>query len=65
MNTGVHVSLPAQVQCMILDAWGWCTGTTRRDSTGREEGGELRMVNMYIPVADTCDVWENQYNIVK
>ena len=28
-----------QVQCMILDAWGWCTGTTPRDGTGREEGG--------------------------
>ena len=24
---------------MILDAWGWCTGTTQRDGTGREEGG--------------------------
>ena len=24
---------------MILDAWGWCTEMTQRDSTGRE-GGE-------------------------
>ena len=23
---------------MILDAWGWCTGTTQRDGMGREEG---------------------------
>ena len=23
----------------ILDAWGWCTGTTQRDGMGREEGG--------------------------
>ena len=23
---------------MILDAWGWCTETTQRDGTGREEG---------------------------
>ena len=23
---------------MIQDAWGWCTGTTQRDGTGREEG---------------------------
>ena len=23
--------MPVQVQCTILDAWGWCTGTTQRD----------------------------------
>ena len=28
-----------QVRCTILDAWGWCTGTTQRDGMGREEGG--------------------------
>jgi len=28
---------------MILDAWGWCTGTTQRDSMGREEGGGFRV----------------------
>ena len=22
----------------MLDAWGWCTGTTQRDGVGREEG---------------------------
>ena len=38
----------------ILDAWGWCTGTTQRDGMGREEGGEFRMGNMCIPVADSC-----------
>ena len=27
---------------MILDAWGWCTGTTQRDGMGREEGGGRR-----------------------
>ena len=27
-----------QVRCTILDAWGWCTGTTQRDGMGREEG---------------------------
>ena len=31
--------LPVQVRCTILDAWGWCTGTTQRDDMGREEGG--------------------------
>ena len=24
---------------MILDAWGWYTGMTQRDGTGRDEGG--------------------------
>ena len=41
-------------QCTILDAWGWCTGTTQRDGTGREKGGGFRMGNMCIPVADSC-----------
>ena len=31
--------MPVQVRCMILDAWGWCTGTTQGDGMGREEGG--------------------------
>ena len=30
---------------MILDAWGWCTGTTQRDGMGREDGGGFRMGN--------------------
>ena len=37
----------------ILDAWGWCTGTTQRDGIGREEGGGFRMGNTCIPVADS------------
>ena len=41
-----HVSI--QVQCMMLDAWGWCTGTTQRDGVGREEGGGFRMGNTCI-----------------
>ena len=44
---------PVQVRCMILDAWGWCTGTTQRDGMGREEGGGFRMGNTCIPVADS------------
>ena len=28
---------------MILDAWGWRTGMTQRDGTGREEGGGRRV----------------------
>ena len=45
---------PVQVRCLILDAWGWCTGTTQRDGMGREEGGGFRMGNTCIPVADSC-----------
>ena len=32
---------------------------------GREEGGGFRMGNTYIPVVDSFDIWQNQYNIVK
>ena len=43
---------------MILDAWGWCTGMTQRDGTGREEGGvsgwETRVYLWHIHV----DVWQ-------
>ena len=35
--------MPVQVQCTMLDAWDWCTGTTQRDGMGREEGGGFRM----------------------
>ena len=45
--------LPVQVLCTILDAWGWCTGTTQRDGMGREEGGGFRMGNTCIPEADS------------
>ena len=45
--------MPVQVRCSILDAWGWCTGTTQRDGMGREEGGGFRMGNTCIPVADS------------
>jgi len=38
---------------MILDAWGWCTGTTQRDGMGREVGGGFRMGNTCILVADS------------
>ena len=35
--------MPVQVRCLILDAWGWCTGMTQREGMGREEGGGFRM----------------------
>ena len=50
---------------MILDAWGWCTGTTLKDGIGKEEGGGFRMGNTCIPMAHHVDIWQNQYNIVK
>ena len=37
----------------ILDAWGWCTGTTQRDGMGWEEGGGFRMGSTCIPVVDS------------
>ena len=48
---------------MMLDAWGWCTGTTQGDGTGREEGSGwgTRVYLWWIHV----DIWQNQYNIVK
>ena len=50
----IFLELSCQVRYTILDAWGWCTGTTQRDGTGREEGGGFRMGNTCIPVADLC-----------
>ena len=49
----VRNELPVQVRSAILDAWGWCTGTTQRDGVGREEGGGFRMGNTCMPVADS------------
>ena len=45
--------LPVQVRCMMLDAWGWCTGTAQRDGMGREEGGRFRRGSTCIPVMDS------------
>ena len=39
---------------LIQDAWGWCTGMTQRDGTGRELGGGFRMGNTCTPVVDSC-----------
>ena len=50
---------------MILDAWGWCIGTTQRDGTGREEGRGFRMGTRVYLWQIHVDIWQNQYNIVK
>ena len=38
---------------ILQDAWGWCTGMTQRDGTGRDVGGGFRMGNTCIPVVDS------------
>ena len=48
---------------MILNASGWCTGTTQRDGMGREEGSG-RGTHVYLWWIH-FDIWQNQYNIVK
>ena len=39
---------------LIQDAWGWCTGMTRRDCMRREVGGGFRRGNMRMPVVNSC-----------
>ena len=56
---------PVQVRCTILDALGWCTGTTQRDGMGREgEEGSGSGTHVYLWRIH-FDIWQNQYNIVK
>ena len=43
-----------QVWCMIQNAWGWCTGMTKRDGMGREVGGGFSMGNTCTPMVDSC-----------
>jgi len=50
---------------MILDAWGWCTGMTQRDGTGREEGGGSDWGTRVYPWWIHVDIWQNHYNTVK
>ena len=49
----------------IQDAWGWCTGMTRREGMGREVGGGVQDGKCVRPSQIHIDVWQNQYNIVK
>ena len=46
-------------------AWGWCTGMTQKGGMGMEVGGGVRMRNTCTPMADSCNAWQNYYNIVK
>ena len=49
--------LPVQVRCTILDAWGWCTGTTQRDDMGWEEGSGWG-THVYLWQIH-FDIWQN------
>ena len=55
----VRNELPVQVRCTVLDAWGWCTGTTQREGRGgrREEGSGWGM-RVYLWQIH-FDVWQN------
>ena len=60
--------LPVQVRCMMLDAWGWCTGTAQRDGVGRRVGDGLGMGSgghMYIHGWFMSVAGKNHHNIVK
>ena len=46
--------------CLGLVHWD-----DQREGMGREDRGGLRIGNTCIPVADSFDIWQNQYNIVK
>ena len=46
--------------CLGLVHWD-----DQREGMGREDRGGLRIGNTGIPVADSFDIWQNQYNIVK
>ena len=57
---------PVQVRCRIQDAWGWCTGMTQRDGTGREGGGGVQDgEHVYTCGRFMLMYGKNQYNIVK
>ena len=50
---------------LIQDAWGWCTGMTRRDGMGRKVGGGSGWGTRVHPWQIHVNAWQNQYNIVK
>ena len=61
----VRNELPVQVRYTILDAWGWCTGTTQREGReGRREEGSGWGTHVYLWRIH-FDIWHNQYNTVK
>ena len=45
--------------------WGWCTGMTQWDGTGREVGGVSGWGTRVHPWRIHVNVWQDRYNIVK
>ena len=55
----VRNEMPVQVLFTILDAWGWCTGTTQRDGMGgRREEGSGWGAHVYLWRIH-FDIWQN------
>ena len=48
-----RITSPGSMQDTGCLGWGWCTGTTQRDGTGREVGAGFGMGNTCMPVADS------------
>ena len=53
-----------QVRSTILDAWGWCNGTTQMVWGGRRKDGSGCGTHIYLWRIH-FNIWQNQHNIVK
>ena len=38
----ISLEMPVQVQCTMLDAWGWCAGKAQGDGMGRVGGRRVQ-----------------------
>jgi len=55
----INMLSPVQVRCTVLDAWGWCTGTTQREGRGgRREEGSGWGTRVYLWQIH-FDIWQN------
>ena len=54
LNGNGKYLVKAEDQTLKNDAWSWCTGMTQGDGMEREVGGEFRIGNTCIPMADSC-----------
>ena len=63
-NIIYETSCQYRFDARLLNAWGWCTGMTQRDGTGREvERGSGWGTRIYLWQIHV-DVRQNQYNIL-
>ena len=58
-ENGIETCIISYKKCIaspgpIQDPWGWCTGMTWRDGTGRDVGEGFRMGNLCMPVVYLC-----------